>query len=78
MTLAGGTEGFRDGVGKEARFFHPTGLTFDNKRKVIYVTDQVSYSYTACLKKIASWKAIAGLIMLVKIVNKTEFCAQRA
>ena len=40
-TLAGGTEGFRDGVGTQAQFFHPTGLTFDHRTKVIYVTDQV-------------------------------------
>ena len=40
-TLAGGTEGYRDGVGRQAQFFHPTGLTFDHKRKIVYVTDQV-------------------------------------
>lgn len=42
-TLAGGTEGFKNGIGKQARFFHPTGLTFDNKRKIIYVTDQYNH-----------------------------------
>lgn len=42
-TLAGGTEGYRDGVGRQAQFFHPTGLTFDHKRKIVYVTDQVSF-----------------------------------
>ncbi|XP_078368431.1 NHL repeat-containing protein 2-like isoform X2 [Oculina patagonica] len=42
-TLAGGTEGYRDGVGKQAKFFHPTGLTFDHKRKIIYVTDQYNH-----------------------------------
>ncbi|KAL9976693.1 hypothetical protein ACROYT_G014020 [Oculina patagonica] len=42
-TLAGSTEGYRDGVGKQAKFFHPTGLTFDHKRKIIYVTDQYNH-----------------------------------
>ncbi|CAH1253888.1 NHLRC2 [Branchiostoma lanceolatum] len=40
-TLAGGPEaGYKDGSGKDARFFHPTGLTMDPNNKVIYVTDQ--------------------------------------
>lgn len=52
-TLAGGTEGFKNGIGKQARFFHPTGLTFDNKRKIIYVTDQVSFSCIACLQVVS-------------------------
>lgn len=75
--LVGGIEGFRDGVGKEVRFFYFIGLMFDNKRKVIYVIDQVSYLYIVCFKKIVSWKVIVGFIMLVKIVNKIEFCVQR-
>ena len=46
-TLAGGTEGYLDGVGKKAKFFHPTGLTFDHRAKIIYVTDQVTVFYMA-------------------------------
>lgn len=42
-TLAGSTEGYRDGVGRQAQFFHPTGLTFDHKRKIVYVTDQYNH-----------------------------------
>ncbi|KAJ7380531.1 hypothetical protein OS493_008997 [Desmophyllum pertusum] len=42
-TLAGGTQGYRDGVGEQAKFFHPTGLTFDHRRKIIYVTDQFNH-----------------------------------
>lgn len=43
-TLAGGTEGYLDGVGRQAKFFHPTGLAFDPRSKMIYVTDQVTFS----------------------------------
>lgn len=46
-TLAGGTEGYLDGVGEQARFFHPTGLTLDPRTKIIYVTDQVSIPFVA-------------------------------
>ncbi|XP_048580825.1 NHL repeat-containing protein 2 isoform X2 [Nematostella vectensis] len=43
-TLAGGrASGRQDGVGSDAKFFHPTRLTFDHKRKVIYVTDQYNH-----------------------------------
>jgi hypothetical protein len=48
-TLAGGhDEGYDDGYGTNAHFFHPTGLAFDSVRKTVYVTDQVRlfiYSY---------------------------------
>ncbi|XP_066289015.1 uncharacterized protein [Branchiostoma lanceolatum] len=43
-TLAGGPKaGYKDGSGKGARFFHPTGLTLDPTNKVIYVTDQYNH-----------------------------------
>lgn len=74
-TLAGGTEGFRDGVGKEARFFHPTGLTFDNKRKVIYVTDQYNHmvrSITAVGTTVVDPKK-SGLIQTLRKTRDTPY-----
>ena len=52
-TLAGGTEGYRDGIGRQAQFFHPTGLTFDHRRKIVYVTDQVSI--LVCFGRSLTW-----------------------
>lgn len=59
-TLAGGTEGYRDGVGRQAQFFHPTGLTFDHKRKIVYVTDQVGKILT--LFRLSSQKSLSSRI----------------
>lgn len=42
-TLAGGYEGYKDGTRKSAKFFHPTGLTFNPQTKTIYVTDQYNH-----------------------------------
>lgn len=42
-TLAGGgREGFKDGVGKEARFNYPEGLYFDTDHGILYVVEFVS------------------------------------
>lgn len=42
-TLAGGgREGFKDGVGKEARFNYPEGLYFDTDHQILYVVEFVS------------------------------------
>jgi len=42
--LAGSVmKGKRDGIGQTARFYHPSGLSFDRKRKVLYVSDQVRF-----------------------------------
>ena len=43
-TLAGnGREGFKDGIGSEARFNYPEGIAFDSDNKVLYVVEFVSY-----------------------------------
>jgi hypothetical protein len=46
-TLAGtvGTPGFTDGIGTNARFRTPRGLTIDSVKKVLYITDQGNSSY---------------------------------
>lgn len=41
-TLAGGKKGNKDGVGKEATFYHPTGLAYDSQTGTLYVADHVS------------------------------------
>lgn len=40
-TIAGGEEGYRDGKGSQARFYHPVGITIDNQG-TIYVADQMN------------------------------------
>ena len=43
-TIAGnGREGFKDGIGSEARFNYPEGVAFDLDNKVLYVVEFVSY-----------------------------------
>ena len=37
----GGSQGFADGVGKEATFYHPTGLSLDVYSGILYVADHV-------------------------------------
>ena len=42
--LAGGRSfGTRDAVGEDAQFYHPTCISFNNKDKVLYVTDQYNH-----------------------------------
>ena len=38
-TLAGSVQGHADGVGANARFAGPTGLTVDNQQHIVYVAD---------------------------------------
>ena len=40
-TLVGGRQGFADGVGKKAKFYHPTGLSLDVHSGILYVADHV-------------------------------------
>lgn len=40
-TLVGGRQGFADGVGKKAKFYHPTGLSLDVYSGILYVADHV-------------------------------------
>ena len=40
-TLTGGTQGFTDGVGKEAKFYHPTGISIDTQSGILYIADHV-------------------------------------
>ncbi|XP_057301823.1 NHL repeat-containing protein 2-like [Hydractinia symbiolongicarpus] len=42
-TLAGEFKGKKNGVGKVARFYHPSGLSFDRKRRKLYVSDQYNH-----------------------------------
>lgn len=41
-TMVGGSQGFVDGVGKKAKFYHPTGLSLDVHSGILYVADHVS------------------------------------
>ena len=47
VTLAGGTQGYTDGVGTAARFDNPTGVAVDDNGNV-YVADQFNH----CIRKI--------------------------
>ena len=38
----GGREGFKDGVGRQARFNYPEGLYFDTDYNLLYVAEFVS------------------------------------
>lgn len=41
-TLAGGEgRGNVNGVGKMATFYHPSGMSYDRKNRMLYVADQV-------------------------------------
>lgn len=40
-TLAGGSQGLVDGIGREARFYHPTGNSLDVYSGILYVADHV-------------------------------------
>lgn len=42
-TLAGEKKGRKDGVGRVARFNHPSGLTFDRKTRTLYMADQYNH-----------------------------------
>jgi len=42
-TLAGALKGKQDGVGKLAKFFHPSGLAFNRKHRMLYVADQYNH-----------------------------------
>ena len=39
MLLAGATEGFRDAIGTESRFYHPTGLVASHRSQALYIAD---------------------------------------
>ena len=41
QTFVGGRQGFADGVGKKATFYHPTGLSLDVHSGILYVADHV-------------------------------------
>ena len=46
-TLAGnGRQGFKNGVGSDARFNYPEGIYFDTDHKVLYVVEFVSFLIT--------------------------------
>lgn len=40
-TFVGGSQGLVDGVGKEAKFYHPTGISLDVYAGILYVADHV-------------------------------------
>ena len=40
-TLAGGSQGLVDGIGREAKFYHPTGNSLDVYSGILYVADHV-------------------------------------
>ncbi|XP_047130370.1 NHL repeat-containing protein 2 isoform X1 [Hydra vulgaris] len=42
-TLAGEFKGKKDGVGRTARFYYPSGLAFDRKNRMLYVSDQYNH-----------------------------------
>lgn len=39
VLLAGATEGFRDAIGTESRFYHPTGLVASHRSQALYIAD---------------------------------------
>lgn len=59
-TLAGGgREGFKDGVGKEARFNYPEGLYFDTDHDILYVVEFVSMLMYLQVTKFIQWKFLS-------------------
>lgn len=42
-TLAGGKKGLLDGLGKKAKFYHPTGLAYDSHTGTLYVADHYNH-----------------------------------
>jgi sugar lactone lactonase YvrE len=62
VTIAGSTTGgHKDGVGKEAKFFYPSGIAISNDKKVLYVADNGN----KCIRKISlvdgTTSTIAGM-----------------
>ena len=39
--MAGGSQGLMDGIGRDAKFYHPTGLSLDVLTGTLYVADHV-------------------------------------
>lgn len=39
--MAGGTQGLVDGMGTDAKFYHPTGISLDVHSGILYVADHV-------------------------------------
>jgi len=64
-TLAGQNKGFKNGVGKMAEFYHPTGLAYDRKTRMLYVTDQYNHL-------VRSITGVGSAVQLVDVVNKAK------
>lgn len=51
--MAGGSQGLVDGIGREAKFYHPTGISLDVYSGILYVADHVralsTFSFYFCL-----------------------------
>ena len=49
-TIAGnGGIGYRDGIGKEAKFKYPRGIVISNEKKDLFVVDSENY----CIRRIS-------------------------
>ncbi|XP_006812567.1 NHL repeat-containing protein 2-like [Saccoglossus kowalevskii] len=70
-SFVGGREGKSDGLGEEAKFFHPTGLTFDEKEKIIYITDQYNHQIRG-ISGIGAKTSPPGKITIEKIMTSVK------
>ncbi|XP_077987785.1 NHL repeat-containing protein 2-like [Glandiceps talaboti] len=66
--FVGGKQGRSDGEGEEASFFHPTGMTYDEENKIIYITDQYNHLVRS-ISAIGSKVSPPGTMTIEKVVT---------
>uniref|UniRef100_H2Z965 Uncharacterized protein n=1 Tax=Ciona savignyi TaxID=51511 RepID=H2Z965_CIOSA len=70
--LAGGINfGSRDAVGTDAQFYHPTGITLDKERKMLYVSDQYNHRVRA-ITALGSTEEAQNGAMIIQHFGKVD------
>jgi len=59
-TMVGGSQGFVDGVGKKAKFYHPTGLSLDVHSGILYVADHYNHAIRTVDTSTGQVRTLAG------------------